>query len=90
MTIEEVIKISKDKTMREELIRVVTLNKEWTKNYQVVHQLCWNPKTPITVALKYLSRLNVRDVQQIAKSKQVPGILAVQARKVAADKLKNR
>ncbi len=89
-TIEEVIRFAKDKTMREELIRVVTLHKEWTKNYEVVHQLCWNPKTPITTALKLLNRLNIKDVIAISKSKQVPGMLAVTARKIAEAKQKFR
>ena len=88
VTVEEVIRVSKDKTMREELIRMVSLHKEWTKNYQVVYQLCWNPKTPITHALKFLSRLNIKDVQKISKSKQVPGMLAVAARKVVDQKQK--
>jgi len=89
-TIEEVIKIAKDKTMREELIRLVTQNKEWTKNYEVLHHLCWNPKTPITVALKYLDHLNLKDVIAISKSKQVPGILTMAARKVVDNKQKFR
>ncbi len=90
MTIEEVIKIAKDKTMREELIRIVTSNKEWVKNYEVVHQLCWNPKTPLTTALKFLHRLNLKDVISISKSKQVPGMLAVAARKEVENKQKFR
>jgi len=88
MTVEEVIRVAKDKTMREELIRLVTLNKEWIKNYQVVYQLCWNPKTPIVAAMKYLARLNVKDLVQISKSKQVPGMLAVQAKKMVEAKQK--
>jgi len=90
VTIEEIIRMSKDKTMREELIRMIAVNKEWTKNYQVVNQLCWNPKTPITHALKFLNRLNIKEVQSIAKSKQVPGMLAVAARKVVDQKQKYR
>ncbi|NLH48452.1 MAG: hypothetical protein GX444_07595 [Myxococcales bacterium] len=90
ITIEEVIKMAKDKTMREDLIRVITLNKEWTKSYTVVHQLCWNPKTPLITSMKYLQRLNMRDLQSIAKSKQVPGILAIQARKLALEKERAR
>jgi hypothetical protein len=90
MTIEEIIKCAKDKTFREELIRYITGNREWTKNYMVVYSLCWNPKTPLVTAMKYLSRLNLKDLQHIAKSKQVPGMLAVQARKMVLEKQRNR
>jgi len=90
ITPEEIIRIAKDKTMREELIRYVASNKEWIKNYEIMHQLCWNPKTPITVAIKFIDRLNLKDVQSLAKSKQVPGMLAVAARKVVEVKQKYR
>jgi hypothetical protein len=90
ITIEEVIKLSKDKTAREEIIRVLTNNRDWTKNYQVVHNLAWNPKTPMTIALKYLHRLNLRDLTGISKSKQVPGMIAVQAKKMAVERERYR
>jgi hypothetical protein len=90
ITVEEVIKVASDKTMREELIRVVTGNKEWVKNYAVIHALCWNPKTPLTQAIKYLDRLSLKDLQHLSKSKQVPGLLAVQARKSHEEKQRYR
>ncbi|MBZ0274308.1 hypothetical protein K8I61_19895 [bacterium] len=90
LTIEEVIKVSKDKTQREEIIRMVAHNKDWTRHYPVVVSLTWNPKTPIHQALKYLDRLNPRDLISIARSKQVPGMVAVQARKIAAEKQRFR
>ncbi|MDP8225477.1 MAG: hypothetical protein P9L99_19105 [Candidatus Lernaella stagnicola] len=90
LTIEEVIKLTKDKTAREEIIRMITGNRDWTKNYQVVHGLCLNPKTPLPTAIKFLLRLNIRDLHSLAKSKQVPGMVSVQAKKVAAEKLRHR
>jgi hypothetical protein len=88
LTIEEVIKVARDKSMREEIIRLVTINKDWTKNYAVRVNLTWNPKTPLTQALKYLNLLNEKDISAIAKSKQVPGMLAVAARKLYQQKQK--
>lgn len=88
LTIEEVMKVAKNKSMREDIIRLVTVNKDWTKNYQVRLMLVWNPKTPLTLALKYLTMLNERDLSAISKSKQVPGMLAVAARKMV--KVKQR
>ena len=90
VTIEEIIKLSKDKAAREELIRLVAANKDWTKNYQVLSALCWNPKTPMDRAAKYLQKLNIRDLVSISRSKQVPGMIAIQARKLAQEKEKVR
>ncbi len=90
ITLEEILKLSKDKSAREELIRAVSLNREWTKSYAVIHTLCWNPKTPIQQTSKFLNRLTVKDLQTIARSKQVPGMLAVQARKLVEQKERYR
>ena len=88
LTIEEVMKVARDKSMREEIVRMVTLSKDWTKNYIVRLNLTWNPKTPLTQALKYLNLLNEKDLAAIAKSKQVPGMLSVAARKMVQQKQK--
>lgn len=90
ITFEEVIKVTKDKSMREELIRDIAYNRDWVKNYQIAHHLCYNPKTPMTQALKFLERLTLKDLSGLAKSKQVPGMLAVQARKMHQFKSKHR
>ncbi|MDP8256591.1 MAG: hypothetical protein P9M14_12645 [Candidatus Alcyoniella australis] len=86
ITIEEVLKLSRDKTAREELIRIIANSREWTKNYQTKLALVNNPKTPIPLSLKYMTMLNDRDLAHLSKSKQVPGILAVTARKALADR----
>ncbi|MCL4235852.1 MAG: hypothetical protein KJ042_15180 [Deltaproteobacteria bacterium] len=86
ITVEEIVKLAKDKTQSEDIIRVIAANRDWTRNYAVVHALCWNPKTPINMSGKMLGKLTVKDLGQIGKSKQVPGILTVQARKLATEK----
>jgi hypothetical protein len=90
ITIDEVLKLSKDKSAREELIRTIADHREWTKSYTVVHTLCWNPKTPMQRASRFLNRLNVKDLISISRSKQVPGLLAVQARKLVSQKERYR
>ncbi len=86
ITIEEVLRISRDKSQREELIRMISKNRDWTKNYMVISALCLNPKTPLDRASKYLHRLNTQDLASIARSKQVPGMLAVAARKLVMER----
>ena len=90
ITIEEVMKIARDKSMREELIRMLTFNRDWTKNYQIRLNLTWNPKTPFPTAMKFLALLNEKDLAAISRSKQVPGMLAVAARKMVSQKQRYR
>lgn len=86
ITVEEVVKLAKDKTQNEEIIRIIAGHREWVKNYAIVHALCWNPKTPMTMTTKYLNKLTEKDLAKIGKSKQVPGLIAITARKMAIEK----
>lgn len=86
ISMDEVIRYAKNKTMREELIRIIATNREWAKNYMVRLNLVWNPKTPMTQSMKWLNTLNIKDLEKLSKSKQIPGMLAVTARKALQHK----
>jgi len=86
ITIEEVMRMTKNKTMREELIRMICMNRDWVRNYAVKLNLVWNPKTPMTIAMKWLPLLNIKDLEKLAKSKQIPGMVAVTAKKAVQAK----
>jgi hypothetical protein len=86
ISLDEVARIARNKSMREELIRMVASNREWVKNYVVKMNLIWNPKTPITLAMKWLPMVTVKDLERLAKSKQIPGMLAVSAKKALQNK----
>jgi hypothetical protein len=86
ISLDEIIRVSRNKSMREELIRMVATNRDWIRNYQVKLSLVWNPKTPMTIAMKWLGSLTVKDLEKLSKSKQIPGMLAVTARKTLEHK----
>src|SRR4030095_1394052 len=78
----EVISIARNRSADEELLRMINEKREWVRNYQVRHALSTNPKTPLPVAIRHVSSLSERDLRFIAKSKNVPQTIAVQARRV--------
>jgi len=90
ITIEEIIRLSNDKSMREELIRIIATSREWVKSYPVKLALMFNPKTPLTLAIKFLPSLNDRDLASLGKSKMIAGILANTAKKMAVDRIKRK
>ena len=61
---------------------MITRNRDWMKNYVVVHSLATNPKTPVGVAMNLLTRINSRDLKLIAGDKNVAEVIRRQARKV--------
>ena len=83
----EVESIAKMSTLSEELLRMIAFSRAWTKNYGVVHALVKNPKTPLAVAMNFLSRLTDKDVRAISTNRNVADALRTTARKkVVIDK----
>ncbi len=82
----EIITYSKSRNLHDEVIRIISSNREWTKNYQVKHALTTNPKTPPSAAIKFLNYLTDRDLKSITRSRDVPGAVASQARRILQKK----
>jgi hypothetical protein len=59
------------KNVSAQILRIISNDKEMTKKYNVVSNLVRNPRTPIDVAMKHVSRLNPRDMKAVAVDKNV-------------------
>ena len=82
LTEEEIINIARDKNATEEVLRVISERGDWVRSYGVRRALATNPKTPLVIALKQLATLLVNDLGRIARSKDVPQAIVIQARKM--------
>ena len=78
----EVIAIARNRSADEELLRMINDKREWVRNYQVRHALATNPKTALPIALRHVASLTEKDLRFIAKSKNVPHGVAIQARRI--------
>lgn len=81
ITEDEVLRITASKGTPEDLLRFIGRNKEWVKSYGVKLGMTTNPKTPLTISIKMLDSLFEKDLQKIAKSKNIPSVLASAARR---------
>ncbi|MBI5016322.1 MAG: hypothetical protein HZB55_12650 [Deltaproteobacteria bacterium] len=81
---DEVLAIAQDRTMADEVIRVVLGRKDWLKGYPIRLALAQNPKTPLPKAVRLLETLYDRDLRQVAKSRNVPSAVASGALRVLA------
>lgn len=84
ITDAEVLAVTHNRTADEELLRVISERRQWMRNYQVKLGLATNPKTPTAIALKQVNGLGERDIRALAKSRNVPQTVAVQARRLLA------
>lgn len=82
ITESEVVNIAHSRNVKEEVLRKIANTKEWTKLYQVRVALVNNPKTPIAVALRFISTLMTNDLKSLATSKSVPSAIRTAARRL--------
>ena len=84
----EVESFSKMANVSEEVLRIIGMSRGWTKNYGVIVGLTKNPKTPLAISLKFVQRLNDRDLKLVAldRNLQEPLKLAVKKRLQGGDK----
>ncbi len=82
LTESEVESFAKMANVSEEVLRIIGMNRAWIKNYGVIAGLTRNPKTPLSVSLNFVQRLNERDLKMIAldRNLQEPLKLAVRKR----------
>lgn len=65
-----------------EILRAISLNRAFIKNYTVVRNLMFNPKTPLDISLHLFTRLTASDLTKLAANKNVPDTLRSMAQKL--------
>ena len=88
ITEEEIVKIVYSRNIADDILRQVANNKEWLKKYSIKLGMINNPKTPLPIAMRLLNQLNEKDVQRLAKSKNVSSALSAAAKKIVLQKEK--
>lgn len=77
----EVLMVAKVKTTSDDIIRMILLNKDWMKLYEMKKALIVHPKTPPPKAMRMVPFLTMKDLKELAKSRQVSTMVATAARK---------
>jgi hypothetical protein len=75
MTVGEAADIAKSKEVSEDILRYIGNKKEWIKNGEVKHNLCFNSKTPIGISMKFISHLRMEELKALGKNRNVPAQL---------------
>ena len=81
LQINEVLNFAKNTNLSDAVLRTISDKKEWMKDYSIKLAIVVNPKTPPDVALRWLRFVQNADLKNIARSKNVPQIVAVNAKK---------
>ncbi|MGA1862634.1 hypothetical protein OWM07_07105 [Deferribacter thermophilus] len=88
ITLDEIDKITKNKSTPDYILREIARGSNWIKDYQIVRNLVFNPKTPPDISIHLLNRLYLKDLEILSKSKDVPNVVQAQAYRLVQQKNK--
>ena len=86
LTEDEVERIVQSRNVSEDVLRVISRDSAWRKNYAIRDALTSNPKTPLAISMGFLKELRGADVDRLAKDKGVPSALRTAAGRMIATK----
>jgi hypothetical protein len=83
VTEQEVEQISAMRTVADEVLRLIAMNRSWARQYPIIHNLARNPRTPIPTAMNILPRIRTKDLNQITQNRNVSETVRRQAYRLA-------
>ena len=78
----EVVTVAKNRSSSDELIRIILLNRDWVKLYDIKKALVVHPRTPLQAAVRYMAFLGEKDIKELAKSREVGQAIVNNARRM--------
>jgi len=84
ITDHEVENISAMRTVADEVLRLIALNRTWARSYPIIHNLARNPRTPIPTAMNILPRIRTKDLLNLAQNRNVSEAVRRQAQRLTS------
>lgn len=89
MSETEVESIAGMRNVDEEVLRLITMRRDWMGKYNIVVTLCRNPKVPVGVVLPLINRLTLRDLKGLKDDKGVSQVVRESAKRFYVARQKN-
>ncbi|MDP1831492.1 MAG: hypothetical protein Q8K67_05490 [Geothrix sp.] len=86
----EVAYIAQMRTVNEEVLRIISTNREWMKKYPITKALVMNPRTPLPVAMTHFKRLIESDMKLLVKDRNVPELIRREAKRMVEMKAQGK
>lgn len=71
ITDQEVENIAAMRTVSDEVLRIIGLNRAWARQYPIIHNLARNPRTPLPTAMQILTRIRSKDLKALSQNRNV-------------------
>ena len=85
----EVEKIASQKNVLEAVLRAIPLKRRFMKNYSVVRNLVFNPRTPLDLSLGLMKNLLIADLRNLMGNKEVADTIRKMAMRAYKQKSEN-
>jgi len=76
----EVVRIAASRNVSDDVLRIIALDREWTRSHQIKLNLVQNPRTPFAFSAKLILHLREHELKALARSKNVTGAVSTAAR----------
>jgi len=83
ITEQEVENIAAMRTVSDEILRLISMNRVWARSYSIIHNLARNPRTPIPTVLNILQRIRTKDLKNLSQNRNVSETVRRQALRLA-------
>ena len=86
----EVEAFATQKNVLEAVLRTIPMKRKFVKNYSIMRNLVFNPRTPLDVSLTLMKNLLVHDLKNLSGNKEVADTIRKLAMRLYAQKMEKR
>jgi hypothetical protein len=79
VTDQEVEAIAAMRTVSDEVLRLIAINRGWARSYPIIHNLVRNPRAPIATVIGILPRIRTKDLHNLSLNRNVSEAVRRQA-----------
>ena len=79
ITEQEIENVAAMRTVSDEVLRLISMNRTWARSYPIIHNLARNPRTPIPTVMNILNRIRTKDLLNLTQNRNVSEAVRRQA-----------
>ena len=79
ITEQEIENVAAMRTVSDEVLRLIAMNRTWARSYPIIHNLARNPRTPIPTVMNILNRIRTKDLLNLTQNRNVSEAVRRQA-----------
>jgi hypothetical protein len=80
---QEIEGIASMRTVSDEVLRLIGMNRAWARSYTIIHNLVRNPRTPLGTSMTILPRIHAKDLKNLTQNRNVSETIRRQAYRLA-------